>query len=59
MNADQKQQLIDKLAGVMKDVLKFIQVQQIGHFYRADPQYGSCVAEGLGITLDEVVKQAA
>ena len=59
MSAEQKQQLIDNLVGAMKDVPKFIQVRQIGHFYKADPEYGSRVAQGLGIGIQEVIGKAA
>lgn len=59
MNADQKQQLIDNLVGAMKDVPVFIQERQIGHFYKAYPEYGSRVAAGLGLNVDDVMKKAA
>jgi hypothetical protein len=32
--------LIGNLAGALKTVPRFIQVRQIGHFYKADPDYG-------------------
>jgi catalase len=59
MNAEQKQQLIDNLVGALKPVPKFIQVRQIGHFYKADPDYGGRVAAGLGIPMDESIGKAA
>ncbi len=59
MNADQKTQLIGNLVGALKPVPRFIQVRQIGHFYQADADYGSRVARGLGINIDEVVTKAA
>ena len=54
MNADQKAQLIGNLVGALKSVPRFIQVRQTVHFYKADPDYGGRVAEGLGIRVDEI-----
>ena len=59
MNADQKSQLIGNLVGALKVVPRFIQVRQIGHFYKADADYGGRVAEGLGIKVDEIIGKAA
>ena len=47
------------MVGALKLVPKFIQERQIGHFYKADPDYGSRVAAGLGISMDEVIGKAA
>jgi catalase len=58
MNADQKSQLIGNLVDALKTVPRFIQVRQIGHFYKADSEYGSRVADGLGIKIDEMGKVA-
>ncbi|MEK6986871.1 MAG: catalase-related domain-containing protein, partial [Candidatus Thermoplasmatota archaeon] len=41
--------LIGNLVRAMKNVPREIQLRQIGHFYRADPNYGRGVARGLGI----------
>jgi catalase len=38
----------------LKTVPRFIQVRQLGHFFKADPEYGSRVAAGLGIPVDEI-----
>ena len=54
MSADQKAQLIGNIVGAMRDVPRFIQIRQIGHFMKADPAYGKGVADGLGIDLGEV-----
>ncbi|MBI2799445.1 MAG: catalase [Gammaproteobacteria bacterium] len=59
MNADQKQQLIDNLVGALKPVPTFIQKRQLGHFYKAEPDYSSRVAAGLGIAINEVTGKAA
>jgi catalase len=55
MNADQKSQLIANLVSVLKTVPRLIQVRQTGHFYKADTDYGSNVASGLGIAIDEII----
>lgn len=56
MTADQQAQLIGNIVRAMKPVPKDIQVRQIGHFYKADPAYGKGVAQGLGLSIDEVIK---
>ncbi len=59
MNADQKTQLVNNLVGALQPVPLFIQVRQIGHFYKADPDYGKRVAAGLGIAINEAIGQPA
>jgi catalase len=59
MNADQKSQLISNLVGPLKTVPRFIQVRQLMQFYKADADYGSRIAIGLGIHIDEVTGKAA
>ena len=55
MSADQQRQLTDNLVGALRSVPKFIQVRQLKHFYKADPEYGKGVAVGLGVDVQEVV----
>jgi len=55
MSAEQKRQLVDNLAGVLRSVPKPIQVRQLKHFYKADPDYRKGVAVGLGVDVKEVV----
>jgi catalase len=38
----------------MQTVPRFIQTRQIGHFYKADPDYGIEVAKGLGVGMEEI-----
>ena len=52
---NQKAQLIDNIVRAMKPVPKSIQLRQISHFYKADPEYGIGVAKGLGITMNEML----
>ena len=54
MSADQQAQLIGNLVTPLKTVPRFIQVRQLGHFFRADPDYGTRVAAALGIAVDEI-----
>ena len=58
MNHDQKSQLIGNVIGALRTVPRQIQLRQIGHFHKADPGYGSRVAEGLGIGIDEIIGRA-
>lgn len=51
MSENQKSQLINNIVDSMKDVPKDIQLRQIGHFHKADPDYGQRVAKGLGLTF--------
>jgi catalase len=59
MTADLKSQLIGNLVGALKTVPRFIQLRQIGHFCKADADYGGHVAEGLGIKIDEFIGKVA
>ncbi len=56
MHDEQKNQLIDNLVRSLQSVPKTIQVRQIVHFYKADPDYGLRVAKGLGIGAEEIPK---
>lgn len=51
MSSDEKARLIDNLVRAMSPVPKTIQLRQIAHFYKADPQYGTSVAKGLGLSF--------
>lgn len=58
-NAKQKAQLTGNLVGTLKGVPRVIQERPIGHFHKADPKYGSHVAAGLKLDIDEVIAKAA
>ncbi len=47
MNADQRKLLVTNIAGAMKSIPAFIQERQIGHFMKADVEYGGGVARAL------------
>ncbi len=51
MNADQKNQLINNIVEAMQPVPQAIQLRQIAHFNKADPDYGARVAKGLGLAM--------
>ena len=59
MSADQKAQLIGNLVSALALVPRDIQVRQLGHFYKADPDYGAGVASGLGIAVEAIAGKAA
>jgi catalase len=54
MDAGARSRLVGNLVAAMAGVPKRIQLRQLTHFYRADPEYGGAVAAGLGIQLIEI-----
>ncbi|SIR22478.1 catalase [Peribacillus simplex] len=54
LSAEEKTRLVDTIVGAMKPVeLEEIKIRQIGHFYKADPEYGTRIAEGLGLPVPQ------
>lgn len=54
MSEPERAYLIDTIVGAMKPVEREdIKIRQIGHFYKADPEYGRRVAEGLGLPVPQ------
>jgi catalase len=51
MTKDARERLIGNIVASMASVPRRIQELQISHFYKADPDYGRGVANGLGIEL--------
>src|SRR5258707_624227 len=49
MSPAQRALLINNIAAAMRGVPEAIQLRQIGHFQKADPAYGSGVAQRLGL----------
>ncbi|XBP67596.1 catalase KatA [Bacillus velezensis] len=50
MSEEERARLVANIVSAMKPVEKEeIKPRQIGHFYKADPEYGRRVAEGLGL----------
>ncbi|MBI1741093.1 MAG: catalase, partial [Candidatus Koribacter versatilis] len=55
MTKDARERLIGNIVATMGSVPRGIQERQIRHFYKADPAYGSGVAAGLGLKIEEVM----
>ncbi|AFC33399.1 KatA [Paenibacillus mucilaginosus 3016] len=56
MSEEERTRLIETIVGAMKPVERDdIKLRQIGHFYKADPEYGTRVAEGLGLPVPQTV----
>ncbi|KKI92014.1 catalase [Bacillus sp. SA1-12] len=57
MTEEQRAHLVSNIVHAMKPVERDdIKLRQIGHFYKADPEYGTRIAEGLGLSVPEAVK---
>jgi len=57
MTEEQRAHLVSNIVGAMKPVERDdIKLRQIGHFYKADPEYGTRVAEGLGLAVPAEIK---
>lgn len=57
MSEEERARMIETIVGAMKPVTKEeIKLRQIGHFYKADPEYGQRVAEGLGLSVPQEVR---
>lgn len=57
MSEDERTRLVGNIVASLKLVEKEeIKIRQIQHFYKADPEYGARVAEGLGLTVGQEVK---
>ncbi|SBV95781.1 Catalase [uncultured delta proteobacterium] len=54
MPEDQKAQLIDNTVRNMTGVTENVRYRHAAHCYLADPDYGTRLAAGLGLTLDKV-----
>src|SRR6266481_570645 len=57
MTADAKQRLIGNIVASLSSVPRRIQDLQNQHFYKADPAYGTGVAKGLGLEINQIVNQ--
>ena len=54
LSEDEKTRLVANIVDAMRPVTyDEIKLRQIGHFYKADPEYGIRVAEGLGLSLPQ------
>jgi catalase len=59
MSLDARGRLINNIVAGMSSVPTEIQKRQIEHFYKADPEYGSGVARGLGLEIETVLSEAS
>lgn len=56
MNEEERARLVANIVGAMKPVERDdIKLRQIGHFYKADPEYGTRIAQGLGLQVAQEV----
>ncbi|PLR74639.1 catalase KatA [Bacillus sp. UMB0728] len=52
MSEEERSRLVENIVGAMKPVESDeIKLHQIEHFFKADPEYGTKVAEGLGLQV--------
>ena len=56
LSEEERTRLVNNIVEAMKPVkLEEIKLRQIGHFYKADPEYGTRIAEGLGLSIPQEV----
>ncbi|WP_068618672.1 catalase KatA [Paenibacillus tuaregi] len=56
LSEEERERLVANIVAAMTPVDKDeIKIRQIGHFYKADPEYGTRVAEGLGLPVPQGV----
>ena len=54
LSQEERTRLVANIVGAMEPVeLEEIKLRQIGHFYKADPEYGTRIAEGLGLAVPQ------
>lgn len=56
---DHRDRLATRIAGALGDATEEIQMRQLCHFLRADPDYGTRVAQKLGIQIPAYMMQHA
>ncbi|MCM3772979.1 catalase KatA [Priestia aryabhattai] len=57
LSKDERTRLVANIVEAMKPVEKEeIKLRQIQHFYKADPEYGKRIADGLGLSVPQQVK---
>jgi catalase len=59
MNDEDRDHLIGNIVGHLGGAQKRIQMRQAAVFFKADPDYGRRVAEGVGLDVNEVERLAA
>ncbi|MCM3706763.1 MULTISPECIES: catalase KatA [Cytobacillus] len=57
MSEEERSRLVANIVAAMKPVEKEeIKIRQIQHFFKADPEYGTRIAKGLGLAVPQGVK---
>lgn len=57
MSKEERVRLVDNIVAAMKLVEREdIKLRQIQHFYKADPEFGECVANGLKLSVPQKTK---
>ncbi len=59
MTDEDRDHLVSNLVGHLSNAQERIRLRQCAIFYKADPEYGTRVAEGLGVSVAEVERLAA
>ncbi|MEJ9232169.1 catalase, partial [Peribacillus butanolivorans] len=56
MSEEERTRLVQTIVGAMAPVERDeIKIRQIGHFHKADSEFGSRIAEGLGLSVSQEV----
>lgn len=56
MSEEERERLVANIVAAMKPVQRDdIKLRQISHFYKADPEYGTRIAQGLGLQVPQEV----
>jgi catalase len=58
MTDDERKHLVDNIVGHLKNAQTRLQFRQAALFYKADPEYGRCVSEGLDLDFTRVQELA-
>jgi catalase len=58
MSDEDRDHLIGNIVEHLGKAQKRIQVRQTALFYKTDEEYGNCVAEGIGLDINEVKRLA-
>jgi catalase len=54
MTQEQKNRLMDNIVEAMHGVPSDIVECQVGHFYRADPKYGTGIGTRMGLAVNDL-----
>ncbi len=54
-----RDRLAARIVGALGQARPEVQLRQLGHFFRADSDYGQRVADGLGIDASEVAEEVS